>query len=187
MCELAHALISSGKRLPLNFTITLPDFFMRWQACKYSRTTLTTVSDSALQILSSKLSSWISAGTGFNLTVSLLLYWELVTVLHSNSMVLVSRWEFKLLHCRNSEQILSYFDVNSLIFSDNSVRFILTPRHWNSGLVLSRVSLTSWGEGTSLALVYPPFSDGITIKIPHRVDVLLHRPASHPIFSHWVG
>ena len=29
--------------------------------------------------------------------------------------------------------------------------------------------------------------DGVTIKIPYGVDVLLHRPALHPIFSYWVG
>ena len=55
------------------------------------------------------------------------------------------------------------------------------------GLVSSGVSLTSWGEGASLALVGHPSSDGITIKIPYGVDVLLHQPASHPIFSYWVG
>ena len=33
---------------------------------------------------------------------------------------------------------------------------------------------TSWGEGASLALVGHPFSDGITIKIPYGVYVLLH-------------
>ena len=42
------------------------------------------------------------------------------------------------------------------------------------------------GEGASLALVGHPSSDGITIKMPYGVDVL-HRPASHPIFSYWVG
>ena len=54
------------------------------------------------------------------------------------------------------------------------------------GLVSSGVSLTSWGEGASLALVGHPSSDGVTIKMPYGVDVL-HRPASHPIFSYWVG
>ena len=52
---------------------------------------------------------------------------------------------------------------------------------------VSGVSLTSWGEGASLALVGNPSSDGITIKIPYGVDVLLHPPASHPIFSYWDG
>ena len=63
----------------------------------------------------------------------------------------------------------------------------LSPRHWNTGLVSSGVSLTSWGEGASLALVGHPSSDDITIKIPYEVDALLHWPASHPIFSYWVG
>ena len=52
-------------------------------------------------------------------------------------------------------------------------------------MVSSGVSLTSWG-GVSLALVGHPSSDGVTIKMPYGVDVL-HRPASHPIFSYWVG
>ena len=39
---------------------------------------------------------------------------------------------------------------------------------------------------TNLALVGHPSSDGVTIKMPYGVDVL-HRPASHPIFSYWVG
>ena len=44
------------------------------------------------------------------------------------------------------------------------------------GLVSRGVSLTSWGEGASLALAFVchPSSDGITIKIPYGVDVLLH-------------
>ena len=46
-----------------------------------------------------------------------------------------------------------------------------TPRHWNTGLVSSRVSLASWGEGASIALVGNPSSDGVTIKIPYGVDV----------------
>ena len=40
----------------------------------------------------------------------------------------------------------------------------------------SGVSLTSWGEGASLALDGHPFSDGITIKIPYGLDILLHLP-----------
>ena len=42
-----------------------------------------------------------------------------------------------------------------------------TPRHWNTGLVSSEASLTSWGEGASLALVGDPSSDGVTIKMPY--------------------
>ena len=51
----------------------------------------------------------------------------------------------------------------------------------------SGVSLTSWREGTSLAFAGHPSSDGVTIKIPYGIDVLLHQPASQPIFSYWVG
>ena len=50
----------------------------------------------------------------------------------------------------------------------------------------SRVSLNSWGEGASSALVGHPSSDGIT-KILCGVDVLLHQPALYPTFSYWVG
>ena len=60
------------------------------------------------------------------------------------------------------------------------------PRLWNTGLVSSGAILTSLGEGASLALVGNPSSDGITIKMPYVVDSL-HQPASHPIFSYWVG
>ena len=42
------------------------------------------------------------------------------------------------------------------------------------------------GEGASLALDGHPSSDAVTIKMPYGVDVL-HQPASHPIFSYWVG
>ena len=47
-------------------------------------------------------------------------------------------------------------------------------------------SLTSYEEGACLALVDHPYNDGVTIKMPYGVDVL-HRPASHPIFSYCVG
>ena len=53
-------------------------------------------------------------------------------------------------------------------------------------LVMEKGEKVPWGEGASLALVGNPSSDGITIKMPYGVDVL-HRPASHPIFSYWVG
>ena len=52
-------------------------------------------------------------------------------------------------------------------------------KYW---LVSSGVSLISWGKGVSLALLSHFSSDGITIKIPYGVDVLLHRPALHPSF-----
>ena len=48
-------------------------------------------------------------------------------------------------------------------------------------MVSSGASLTSWGEGASLALVGHPSSGGATIKTPYGADVL-HRPDSHPSF-----
>ena len=52
----------------------------------------------------------------------------------------------------------------------------------NTGLVSSGASLTSWGEGASLALAGHPPNDGVTIKIPYEIDA-----ASHPTISYWVG
>ena len=63
----------------------------------------------------------------------------------------------------------------------------ISSRHCNTGLVFSGVSLTSWAEGASLAMVGYPLNEGFTIKITYGVDVLLHRPASHSIFSYWLG
>ena len=47
-----------------------------------------------------------------------------------------------------------------------------SPQDLNTELVSSGASLTSWGEGASLALVGYPSSDGVTIKMPYGVDVL---------------
>ena len=41
-----------------------------------------------------------------------------------------------------------------------------------SGLVSSGASLTSWGEGASLALVGHPSIHGVMRKMPYGVDVL---------------
>ena len=62
------------------------------------------------------------------------------------------------------------------------INYLFPPRHRNTGLLPSRASLTAWGEGASLALVGHPSSDGIMIKIPYGVDVLLHQLALHPSF-----
>ena len=43
------------------------------------------------------------------------------------------------------------------------------------------------GRMCLFSLGWPTFSDGVTIKIPHGADVLLHPPALHPIFSYWFG
>ena len=40
-----------------------------------------------------------------------------------------------------------------------------TPRLWNTGLVSSGASLTSWGKAVSLALVGHPSSDAVMIKM----------------------
>ena len=42
-------------------------------------------------------------------------------------------------------------------------------------------------QGAFLALVSHTSSYGVTIKIPNEVDVLLHWPALHSMFSHGVG
>ena len=73
----------------------------------------------------------------------------------------------------------------------NTKKFVIKKSVKNACFVIfislgCRASLTSWGEGASLDLVGHFFSDGITIKMPFAVDVLL-RPASHPIFPYWVG
>ena len=62
----------------------------------------------------------------------------------------------------------------------------LSLRLINTGLVSSRVSLISWGS-VYLTVFGHPSSDGVSIKIPDRLDVLLHRLSLHPIFSYWVG
>ena len=59
-----------------------------------------------------------------------------------------------------------------------------SPKTLRTCLVPSKDSLTSWGEGTFLALVGHPSSDDVTIKMPYMVDIL-HQPALHPIFSYW--
>ena len=47
--------------------------------------------------------------------------------------------------------------------------------------MLSGVSLTSWGEGVSLALVGHPSSDGVTIKISYVVDAYyIEQPCTPP-------
>ena len=56
-----------------------------------------------------------------------------------------------------------------------------TLRIWNNVMVLSRIGLAS-----SPALVDQPSGDDILIKIPYGVDVLLHRPALHLIFSYCI-
>ena len=80
-----------------------------------------------------------------------------------------------------------FLTLNHGISSKIELVDLVSPRYRNTGLVPSGVSLSSWGEGASLGLAGHPSSDGTMIKIPYGVDVLLRRPALHPIFSYWVG
>ena len=89
-------------------------------------------------------------------------------------------------HHSSSSSNLHLIDVLGIWNSLEKLTTIAIDFNLLTGLVSSGDSLTSWGEGASLALVGNPSSDGITIKMPYGVDVL-HRPASHPIFSYWVG
>ena len=63
-----------------------------------------------------------------------------------------------------------------------------TSRHWNTGLVSSGASLTSWGEGTSLALA----GDGdkndkdVHNKMLYRVDVLHWTVAPNLFLLGWL-
>ena len=84
------------------------------------------------------------------------------------------------------KSILAWQNKFSLIFKYSNVTVCdPTPRHRNTELVSSGASLTSRGEGASLALVDDPSSDGVMIKRHYGLDVL-HLPALHPIFSYWV-
>ena len=57
-----------------------------------------------------------------------------------------------------------------------TVPYWVSPKYFykkvNTGLVFNGTSLTSWGEGVSLALVGHLSGDGVTIKKPYGVDVL---------------
>ena len=75
----------------LNLIMVLSDLFIWWQARKSLGTTSTLVSVNFLQMFSFKTSPVMSAGTGFNSIASILLYYELVTVLRSNCMILVNK------------------------------------------------------------------------------------------------
>ena len=57
-----------------------------------------------------------------------------------------------------------YNDYNDYIDYNVYNDLMISPRHWSTRLVSSRASLTSWGEGASLALVCEPSSDAVTIK-----------------------
>ena len=79
---------------------------------------------------------------------------------------------------------LTYFNrYTGLLSSNLATEILVSLTHWNIGLVFNRVSLTSWGENAFSAMVDHTSRDSFIIKIPYRVDVSLHQPASHPVFS----
>ena len=83
----------------------------------------------------------------------------------NRSSILKYWWEAAIKKTEKWSDLCNCFRPNSYNFLKFFVCQVLTlfcPRHWNTGLS-SRVSLTSKGEGAS------------------------HWPASHPIFSYWVG
>ena len=81
---------------------------------------------------------------------------------------------------------ISLINDNKMITEDREVANILNM-FFETGFVSCGASLPSWGEGAFLALVGHPSSDGVTLKIPYGLDVSLHQPALHSIFSYWVG
>ena len=96
----------------------------------------------------------------------------------------------KFIFTESKSSFKSSFEVVSEVFWKQFFRVVsdvFSSRHSNTGLVSSCVSFTSLEEGASLSLAGHSSNDGITIKITYEVDALLHRPASHPIFSYWVG
>ena len=58
----------------------------------------------------------------------------------------------------------------------------MSPGFQDTGLVSSGVSLTSWGESASLALVGNSSSDGITIKIPYGLKFYCNDQPCTPSF-----
>ena len=71
------------------------------------------------------------------------------------------------------KRIDNIYDISRISYCLMMIKLVFSPRHSNTGLVSSGVSLASWREDTSLALVGHPSRDGMTIKIPYVVDVLL--------------
>ena len=64
--------------------------------------------------------------------------------------------------------------MNTPLFVLLSVLLSFIPRTLQYWVGVQQGQSYLMGKGASLALVGHPFSDGITIKVPYRVDVLLH-------------
>ena len=65
------------------------------------------------------------------------------------------------------------------------LQLLFPPRQQNTRLVSSGTSLTSWGEGASLALVGHPSSDDVTIKIWGRSFTTSTSSAPHLFLLVW--
>ena len=119
--------------------------------------------DKALQTFSSRAFSVMLAGTGFNSIVSLLLYWEYATALHSNCIILDIRYELNFLHCCNSELTVSYFDTNSLNISSRLLSFVLM-----SLMKLELISVSFWMSSSLLI-----FSNWLPVKTILKFNILI--------------
>ena len=100
-------------------------FLMQWQACRSSSSTDVPVKDSAWHTDCSSRSSAISDGTGLISRVSLLFYWALFKLLHSNWVINSSRRSLQCLVIDRLELTISYFDLKLLKRSFSSENFIL--------------------------------------------------------------
>ena len=81
-------------------------------------------------------------------------------------------------HCKTKNKNFQYKYPHTKWLDHNQNK---TLKYW-----VSVQWVQSWGEDASLALVGHPSSDSI-IKIPYGVDIFLHQPDLHPIFSYWVS
>ena len=67
------------------------------------------------------------------------------------------------------------------------LRICLSQRYLKYWVGVQQGQSYLMGRSASLALIGLPSTDGVIMKILYGVDVLLHRPASDPISSYWVG
>ena len=100
-------------------------FFMWWQACRLSGFTDIPVNDSAWHTDCSRTSSVKPEGTGLIYRVSLLLYWALLRLLHSDWVIHSSRSLLQRLEIDRLELTISYFSWKSLQWSLSSKNFVL--------------------------------------------------------------
>ena len=124
-------------------------FLMRWQACRSSGSTDVPVRDSAWHTDCFRTSSAISDGTELVLRVSLLVYWALFKLLHSNWVMRSSRTSLQRLVIDRLELTISYFASKLLRRSFSSENFTLTlflkfSRPRTSSISSSFGKLSNW-------------------------------------------